>query len=115
MFSVNGGGPGFYKITVSTPQLTAETANPTWALDEIIIKPSEYDAEKIEVVVTAGSGFYSLFYWEGDSKKEANFNVGDDSDTFLNKIRNLPNIRDYDPIVSLKTFKSVGVETTVAE
>ena len=115
MFSVNGGGPGFYKITVSTPQLTAETANPTWALDEIIIKPSEYDAEKIEVVVTAGSGFYSLFYWEGDSKKEANFNVGDDVDTFLNRIRNLPNIRDYDPIVSLTTYDSAAVETTVPE
>ena len=33
VFTLNGGGPGYYKIGVSTPELLPEIINPTWALD----------------------------------------------------------------------------------
>lgn len=47
LVSENGGGPGFFKVLVETPQFIDYPINPTWQLDKFTIRPSFYVAEEI--------------------------------------------------------------------
>lgn len=42
--NINYGGSGFFKVTVDLPEVTVYNTNPTWQIDSVVIKPSEYDA-----------------------------------------------------------------------
>lgn len=44
LVNVNGGGDGYFKVIVETPSLHAEKINPTWQIDSVVIKPSQFDA-----------------------------------------------------------------------
>jgi hypothetical protein len=41
---VNYGGAGYFKVLVDFPSLRQYTINPTWQIDRINIKPSEFTA-----------------------------------------------------------------------
>jgi hypothetical protein len=45
--------------------------------------------------VTAGSGTYKIFYYEGNSLKQGVFNVGCTAEEFESQIDNLPNLDKY--------------------
>lgn len=97
------------------PSLRTYTANPTWQVDRITVKPSQYDAEVISLKIFAKSGTFDLFYYDTDGYlKMASNSVGASLDTFKKSLSNLPNINDYTPTVTLTTLDSAGNPTSVA-
>lgn len=63
-------------------------------------------------MVTAGSGTYTVFYYEGDNKKEGVFTVGFTADEFKSQIDNLPNFNNYGITVTLETLDASGTVTS---
>lgn len=42
--NVNYGGSGYFKVIVDTPSLFNNKINPTWQIDSVVVKPSQFDA-----------------------------------------------------------------------
>lgn len=111
---MNSWGSGYFKVAVDMPSLRTYTANPTWQVDRVTVKPSQYDAEVINLKIFAKSGTFDLFYYGTDGYlKMASNSVGASSDTFKRSLSNLPNINDYSPTVTLNTLDAAGNPTNV--
>lgn len=109
LVSANGGGPGFFKVLIKTPNLFDHPINPVWQLDKFIIRPSSYTAEEIEVKVTGSEGTFELFYYNAyGTKYSAVIPVGADADTFSSRLSRLPNINNYRFEVTLQTLNLAG-------
>lgn len=95
------------------PSLRQYTANPTWQIDHISIKQSSYDPEVIKVTVYGASGSFDLFYYDSlNFLKIASISIGASAADFQNKLSNLPNIGNYDPLVTLQTLDASGLPTS---
>ena len=100
-------------MIVDFPSLRQYKINPTWQIDRIIIKPSQYTAETIKVKVMAASGRFDLFYYESNNVlRSTTINVGSSADTFRNQLYGLPNIGNYNPIVTLILLDASGNPTS---
>jgi hypothetical protein len=100
-------------VLVDFPSLRQYKINPTWQIDRIIIKPSQYTAEIIKVKVMAASGRFDLFYYESNNVlRSTTINVGSSADTFRNQLNGLPNIGYYNPIVTLILLDASGNPTS---
>ena len=88
---------------VDTPVIHSEgTTNPTWHIDQIHIKPEEYDAELLKLTVFGASGSFKLFYYSPDKTETyiAEIDIGESADDVKNALRwNLPNM-NYGPAVT---------------
>jgi hypothetical protein len=61
----------------------------------------------------AASGSFNLFYYESSNiLQTTTINVGSSASTFQNRLNSLPNIRDYNPIVSLILLNASGNPTS---
>jgi hypothetical protein len=65
--SINTGGPGYFKLAMSTPQNKwAYTANPTWQIDYFSIQQSDAKSEIINITVNGpqlGSNGFHIYYY----------------------------------------------------
>jgi len=112
LVSINGDGVGHFKLIVNMPKANLYTANPTWQMQKITIKPSMIDAEVIKVTVYAASGNFDLYYYDVSVLKRMNVPVGASATVFQSLLASLPNINTYEPVVTLINLDSVGNPTT---
>lgn len=114
--NVNYGGSGYFRVMVDMPSLRQFTANPTWQVDSLVVKPSQFDAEIIKVRVFAASGSFVLKYYDFGimAYQTATINVGASASDFSNQIGNLPNIANYAPTVTVALLDAAGNPTNGA-
>ena len=97
---------------VDMPEIHQYTTNPTWQVDEVRIRPSQYDAEEIVVTAFGDSGSFDLYYLEkvyGEwVKRSATFDIGDTDAEFKSALGGLPNINNYGPTVTRETLDANG-------
>lgn len=78
------------------------------------MKPSQIDAEIITVRVFAASGSFDLFYYDASNALFLmNVPIGTSGTSFRNRLGQLPNINDYDPVVIMTTLDASGAPTTL--
>lgn len=101
---------------VDMPSLRQYTANPTWQVDSLVVKPSQFDAEIIKVRVFAASGSFVLKYYDFGimAYQTATINVGASASDFSNQIGNLPNIANYAPTFTVALLDAAGNPTNGA-
>ncbi len=101
---------------VDMPSLFAQTINPTWQTDRLVIKPTQFDPEILKLTVYGASGSFKIFYYSGTILNVAEIAIGASANSFKDSLSNLPNIAAYEPTITLQTLdvsgnpSSTGVE-----
>lgn len=111
--NVNYGGTGYFKVIVDTPSLFNNKINPTWQIDSVVVKPSQFDAQIWTVKVFGASGSFDIFYYDSiGNKYTATNTIGASAATFKDNLGYIPDVGNYGPDVVRDTLDAAGNPTT---